>query len=178
MKIGQRIAYQQAKIILFSSFLIGGCSALVQFYMDLNHVRDSLRANVDRSIELYVPNLERAIYNLDSIQTQTIANSLINDPLFYDVQIYDDFGEKIASASVEKQRSRSLQLDEYSFDLIGLPETFEQTITIQSSEKANGLLVLKLDKQYVANGLTNRAVTLAVSGLIATFALSTILFLI
>lgn len=178
MKIGQRIAYQQAKIILISSFLIGGCSALVQFYMDLNHVRDNLRANVERSIGLYVPNLERAIYNLDSVQTQTIANTLINDPLFYDAQIYDDFGEKIASANVEKKQPRSLQLDEYSFNLLGLPDTFKRTITIKSSEKSDGLLVLKLDKQYVANGLTNRAVTLAVSGLVATFALSLLLFLV
>lgn len=178
MKIGQRIAYQQAKIILITSFLIGGFSALVQFYIDLDHVRESLRTSIERSVDIYIPNIEQAIYNLDADQTQNIANILVHDPLFSSAEVYDDFGDKIASARESVEANSRTLLDGISFSLLEFPDVITRDISIDDDSSNSALLELRLDKEFVASGLTNRAITLAVSGLVATITLSLILFVV
>ena len=178
MKLGQRIAYRQAKIILLTSFFIGGLSALSQFYFDLNHVRDSLKESIERSIELYRPSLEEAIYNLDSEHIQSIAKSLVSDSLFSAAQIDDDFGDKVAEAKEITRANKESFLIQYSFKILGLPDQIERFIKIPSSQDRNARLIVELDKRFVSTGLTNRAITLALSGLISTLLLSLILFVV
>ncbi|SBS26993.1 Phytochrome-like protein cph2 [Marinomonas aquimarina] len=178
MKLGQRIAYRQAKIILLTSFLLGGLSALFQFYLDLNHVRDSLQESIERSLQLYNPNLESAIYNLDTEQTQSIADLLVDDSLFSATSIYDDFGDKIAESREKSKTLKQSLLFDLSFAVLGLSEKIEQPIIIPSNQSRNGRLVVWLDKRFVSAGLTNRAITLALSGLIYTLLLSIILFVV
>lgn len=178
MKLGQRIAYRQAKIILLTSFFIGGLSALFQFYLDLNHVRNSLEESIERSMELYRPSLEEAIYNLDSEHIQSIARSLASNSLFSAVQIYDDFGDKVAETKRLHENNSQSKLIDLSFDILGLSEQLERSIKIQSSQERSARLIVELDKRFVSTGLTNRAITLAVSGLISTLLLSSILFVV
>lgn len=178
MKLGQRIAYRQAKIILLTSFFIGGFSALFQFYFDLYHVRDSLKESIERSIELYQPNLEEAIYNLDTEQTQLIAKALVSDSLFSSVRIYDDFGDKVSETKEISLVNNAPMLIDISFYILGLPEQIERSIQIPSNLNRSARLIVALDKRFVSSGLTNRAITLALSGLVSTLLLSLILFVV
>ena len=177
MKLGQRIAFRQAKIILFTSFLIGGISALLQFYSDLINVRENLHDSIERSVSLYTPNLQRSIYNLDVVQVQNISELILADPLFASVQVFDDFGDQIGS-TLQLAPVQSNWLTNISFHLLGLPLEMARTIVIPSSRERDAKLVLKMDKHYVASGLTSRAITLALTGLISTLLLSCILFIV
>ena len=177
MKLGQRIAFQQAKIILVTSFLIGGLSAALQLYNDLDHVRENLRANIERLVTLYTPTLERSIYNLDDVQVQNLAEIMLADPLFSSVEIFDDFGE-LKGVAFPSESSSSDWLTDLSFTLIGLSEKYTRDIEIPSINESNAKLILVLDRHYIASGLTRRAVTLAISGFVATVLLSSVLFVV
>ena len=83
MKLRHRIAYQQARIILFSAFIIGGFSAIAQFYVDMTAVRSQQIANIQQSITLYQPNIQRAVYNLDTDLAKSLAKLMADDPLFH-----------------------------------------------------------------------------------------------
>ena len=177
MKLGQRIAFRQAKIILITSFLIGGFSALLQFYNDLTHVRENLTESIERSVSLYMPSLQRSIYNLDDQQVQSTAEIILADPLFSAVEVFDDFGD-LKGRATQANYAPVNWLSNFSFGLLGIPRQLSRTIKIPSIVERDAKLLLSIDKQYVASGLTSRAVTLAFSGLIATLLLSSILFVV
>lgn len=177
MKLGQRIAYQQAKIILISSFLIGICSAVAQYYIDLQNVRQALLESIDRSIAIYEPNIQQAVFNLDSSQAEGIANILVKDPLFTAATIYDDFGDLMVDTSRAERLERSW-LGQISFRLLNIPERFERRLQIMKDNDSKARLDVVLDTQFVSQGLENRAITLGLSNLIATILLSSLLFIV
>lgn len=175
MKLGQRIAYKQAKVILLTAFFIGGISAVVQFYIDLRGVRANFLDDLQRTVAVYQPNLEEAVYNLDKEQAFSIVNTLTQNPLFLKATIHDDFGDKMASLSRPSTIEQSW-LGFLGHRLLGIPETYEHFIKVQPNTDSLARLTLTLDKLYMSQGLAQRASTLALLGLVSTLALSVVLF--
>ena len=177
MKLRRRIAYQQARIILVSAFIIGGLSAIAQFYFDMTAVRSQQINNISQSISLYEPNIQRAVYNLDSELAKNLAQLMASDPLFHSATIYDDFGDLMA-VGYDQNHSPASWVAKTSFLLLDIPDKYQRSLSIESNDQTQALLVVTLDTAVVAQGLANRALTLGVSGFISTVILSGVLFIV
>ncbi|MFD1383439.1 putative bifunctional diguanylate cyclase/phosphodiesterase [Rhodanobacter aciditrophus] len=178
MKLRHRIAYQQARIILFSAFIIGGLSAIAQFYVDMTAVRSQQIASIQQSITLYQPNIQRAVYNLDTDLAKSLAKLMADDPLFHSATIYDDFGDLMAVGFDSATPPATTWVNAMSFRLLDIPKKYQQPLNIENNSATQALLVVTLDTNRVAQGLANRALTLSISGFIATILLSGVLFIV
>ena len=175
MELRRRIAFQQAKIILISSFLIGGLSALAQFYIDLTNVRAQQLENIERSLSIYEPSIKRAVYSLNVSEAIEVADLMVSDPLFNAATIFDDFGDLMAAThNTPKPLSWTAS---FSFYLLNIPPQYQRSLKISDGSKpSNAKLIVELDTISVAEGLANRALALGISGFFATVLLSAALF--
>lgn len=178
MRLGQGIAFKQAKIILLTAFLLGGLSALVQLSVDLKVVREGFLSDIERSVHVYVPSLKKSIYNLDTIDAHAIATALIKDPLFISVGVYDDFGDRMVTIHRPTIGATTV-LHRVAYQLLDIPKVFTYPIQIRSANHESAArLVLGLDTGYMSHDLVQRALTLLLLGLITTLVLCSVLFMV
>ncbi|WP_428035744.1 EAL domain-containing protein [Amphritea sp.] len=174
-KFIHRIAFKQARSVLFISLLLGLISTGWQIYNNHDVEQHDLQLTVGQIISLHKEAASRAVYNLNTELAEEITSTLISNPLIYHAAIIDDFGDNLAESS--RVAAEQTWLASVAKNLLQIDRHIDEPLLITPPNQDNARLIIDLDTVHIANTYANRAMTSLSIGIISSLILASIFLL-
>lgn len=168
----RRLSVRQAQVAVALALFIGIVFAVIQILLDAREERQGLRLHADSILDYAQLTAARAAYRLDTVAAQELAQSLLGDPAVVRVEIFDDFGDPLATVwrGVAADHSQIASL------LLGSETvSFVRTLRIQEPATTVGRLLIELDPVAAAPGFHQRTLNALFSGIAKSTLLSVLL---
>jgi diguanylate cyclase (GGDEF)-like protein/PAS domain S-box-containing protein len=154
-KFRNRIAFKQARAVLFISLLLGLISTSWQLYFDLALEQESLEGRIERIINLHRDGATRAVYHLDGEQAQDITETLITNPMIYRASLIDDFGDVLSEHTRDSAKPTFLAAIGGYFFRVNSHIKTPLTVGVDARDPAQ--LNIDLDATFIAENFAQRA---------------------
>ncbi|ADZ92093.1 putative bifunctional diguanylate cyclase/phosphodiesterase [Marinomonas mediterranea] len=177
IRIKQRLAIRHARYILLLSLSIGLFSSLLQVYLDLLDERTRQIHEIEKVLSFHTDAATQAVYNLDEDVSKNIVESIVSDKRFYKASIIDDFGDVLATSTLDKPETATWLL-QLSDSMLDIPDHFVSKLALREYSYFPGRVEVWVDVSFVAKGFARRAITTAFTGLLSTSLLTLILLIV
>jgi len=102
------ISFRLAKVGILAALLIGFIMSAVQIYIDFQLQKENISDLVDRIMQVSTPPAQRAVYTLDNVLANEVAQGLMTHDFIVNVVIKDEIGSILAVANKPRMETNTL----------------------------------------------------------------------
>jgi len=172
IKFKNRLSYKQARSAVLIALALGALFSAFQIFSDLFKEREEIGGTVLQVLNALKEPATQAVYGLDNVLADKVAEGLFEYRPIYKATIVDDFGNQLTS--LERPQVQG-NLDWLSVLFFGEDREFVLPLTHKTASDPIGKVLVKVDTYLIASSFFDRASLIIISGFLRNALLALIL---
>jgi len=172
IRFKDRLSYKQARSAVLIALALGVLFSAFQISSDLFKQREEIGGTVLQVLRALKEPATQAVYGLDNVLADKVAEGLFEYRPIYKATIVDDFGNQLAS--LERPQIEG-SLDWLSVLFFGEDREFVLPLTHKTASDPIGKVLVRVDTYLIASSFFDRATLIIVSGFMRNSLLALIL---
>jgi len=172
IKFQNRLSYKQARGAVLIALALGALFSAFQIFSDLFKEREEISGTVLQVLSALKEPATQAVYGLDNVLADKVAEGLFEYRPIYKATIVDDFGNQLSSLERPQLEGRLDWLAELFF---GEDREFVLPLTHRTAADPIGKVLVKVDTYLIASSFFDRAFLIIIGGFLRNALLALIL---
>ncbi|KEQ17397.1 hybrid sensor histidine kinase/response regulator [Endozoicomonas numazuensis] len=175
IRFRDRLSFKQARNTVVIAFILGLFLSLFQVITDYQSQDRQIDATIETYIAITRTPAARIAYNIDKELANELVLGLIESPTIVRAEIVDPSGAALAAVSKEPQQDKARPFTDMLF---GASRTYIRELKVPFDEDEKlGWLKIVADTRPISIQFFDRSIVTMVTGLVRTFLLSLVLFI-